>query len=433
MKQINAILFVLSFSLTFAQTPKDYGKAIIKQLSSKEMAGRGYTNNGLDKAANFIANEFQKIGVKPFNNSYFQEFSYPVNSIEDCELTINGKKLKFGEDYLVGAMSPTSKGKYKAENFNSAVVDSLFLFEDTEPYYKEIDRVSGKAVIFPVKDFPEKYATNGVYGRDLYKQMAEAIIENSVTDKVPVVIERSNQNLLHTIASQQTKTAFFRILNSKIDSIQNVEYNVKATFNPDFKTKNVFGFIQGSRSDSLIFITAHYDHLGQIGDSYFPGANDNASGVAFMLAMAKYYSTKKPKFTTVFVAFSGEEAGLRGSKYFVEHSTIPLKNIKYLFNFDMVGTGEEGIQIVNSSKFAKEYKKLSEINIKYSLLKTIKERGESCNSDHCPFYQLGIPSFFTYTLGGASYYHDILDKEETLSLAEFKDVLSLFTKFIDEL
>ena len=433
MKNIVTLLSITIFSLAFAQTPKDYGKAIVKQLSSKEMAGRGYTNNGLDNAAKFIANEFQKIGLKKFNNSYFQEFSYPVNVIEDCQLKVNGKELKFGEDYLVGAMSPTSQGNYKAENFNSAVVDSLYLFEDTEPYYKEIDRVSGKAVVFPVKEFPEKYATNGVYGRDLYKQMAEAIIENSVTDKVPVVIERSNQNLIHTIASKQTKTAFFRILNNKTDSIRNIEYNIKATFNPEFNTKNVLGYIQGLRSDSLIFITTHFDHLGQIGNTYFPGANDNASGVAFMLAMAKYYSVKKPKFTTIFIAFSGEEAGLQGSKYYVEHSPVSLKKIKYLFNFDMVGTGEEGIQIVNSSKYNKEYKKLSEINIKHSLLKNVKERGESCNSDHCPFYQLGIPSFFTYTLGGASYYHDVLDKEETLSLAEFKDVLFLFTKFIDEL
>jgi len=91
----------------------------------------------------------------------------------------------------------------------------------------------------------------------------------------------------------------------------------------------------------------------------------------------------------------------------------------------------EGIQIVNSKKYPIEFNKLVDLNEKFKLLKQIKYRGESCNSDHCPFDAKKIPALFIYTLGGVSYYHDILDKPETLKLTKFEQVLTLFVKYIE--
>jgi len=191
--------------------------------------------------------------------------------------------------------------------------------------------------------------------------------------------------------------------------------------------------IEGENTDSLILITAHFDHLGKVGNTIFPGASDNASGTAFLLELAKYFSQHKPKYSLVFIGFAAEEAGLVGSKYFVENSLVDLAKIKFLLNFDIMGAGEEGIQIVNSSVFTKEYELLNQINSNKNYLKQIKKRGEACNSDHCPFYEKGVPSFFTYTLGGPGHYHDVYDTAESLNLAEFEDLKKLFIEFIDKI
>lgn len=112
---------------------------------------------------------------------------------------------------------------------------------------------------------------------------------------------------------------------------------------------------------------------------------------------------------------------------------VDLAKIKFLLNFDIMGAGEEGIQIVNSSIFEKEYALLDQINSEKKYLKQIRKRGEACNSDHCPFYEKGVPSFFTYTLGGPGHYHDVFDTSESLNLAEFEDLKNLFIEFIQNL
>jgi len=208
-----------------------------------------------------------------------------------------------------------------------------------------------------------------------------------------------------------------------INSLNSIELVVDAKFLPDYETRNVIGSIKGtSNSDSMIVVLAHYDHLGKMGkDTYFPGANDNASGVAMILNLAKHYSVNKPKYTMVFVALSAEELGILGAKAFTDNPPIDLKKIKFLINFDLAGTGDEGIKVVNGSVFKDKFDLLTEINKKQQLLPKIDIRGAACNSDHCPFYQKGVPCFYIYTLGGIKAYHDILDKSDTLPFTAFVD------------
>jgi aminopeptidase YwaD len=132
----------------------------------------------------------------------------------------------------------------------------------------------------------------------------------------------------------------------------------------------------------------------------------------------------------VFIAFSGEEIGLFGSRAFLEHPSIALKKIKFLVNFDMAGTGEEGIRIVNGSVFKDQFNRITQLNNQYKLLPRIDIRGESCNSDHCLFYQMGVPSFFMYTQGGIKAYHDIYDRSQTLPLTGFQGYFELMTNFL---
>jgi Zn-dependent M28 family amino/carboxypeptidase len=167
------------------------------------------------------------------------------------------------------------------------------------------------------------------------------------------------------------------------------------------KTQNVVGFVEGIKyPDSFFVFTAHYDHIGMMGkDVIFPGANDNASGTAMIMDLAKHYSKSKPEYSIVFIAFSGEEAGLYGSRFFSENPLFPLEKIKLLINLDMVGTGSDGIAFVNGSVFTDLFEIVNQINEEKNYLKRIKARGEACNSDHCFFYQKGVPAFFIYSMG----------------------------------
>jgi hypothetical protein len=99
----------------------------------------------------------------------------------------------------------------------------------------------------------------------------------------------------------------------------------------------------------------------------------------------------------------------------------------------LAGTGDEGIKIVNGSVFNDKFDLITSINAQQQLLPKIAIRGEACNSDHCYFYQKGVPCFYIYTLGGIQAYHDIYDKYETLPLTEFVDYCSLMIMFFDSI
>jgi len=187
-------------------------------------------------------------------------------------------------------------------------------------------------------------------------------------------------------------------------------------------------------SDSIIIFGAHYDHLGQIGKSvYFPGANDNASGVTMLLNLAKYYSSKntKPKYTLLFLFFSAEEVGILGSQYFCEHPMVDLGRVKLMLNIDMAGTGDKGITVVNGSVFKKDFRQLDSLNNLHHYFVKVASRGEAKNSDHYYFYQHKVKSFFIYTMGEYSEYHNIYDRPESLGLNGFENLLKLITNYID--
>jgi Zn-dependent M28 family amino/carboxypeptidase len=166
-------------------------------------------------------------------------------------------------------------------------------------------------------------------------------------------------------------------------------------------------------------------------ETYFPGANDNASGVGMLLYLAQELSLKRDSnFNYVFIAFGAEEAGLVGSHYFVEHPLFDLKKIRFLLNTDIMGSGEEGITVVNATLFKTEFEKLTQINLEANYLTQVKSRGPAANSDHYFFTEKGVPAFFVYTMGPNKHYHDIQDTAEELSYAAFEPLAKLLLAFI---
>ena len=200
-----------------------------------------------------------------------------------------------------------------------------------------------------------------------------------------------------------------------------------------FNAKNVIGNIKGESSDSSLVITAHYDHLGMMGNAIFPGASDNASGTAMMLDLMKYYIENKPQHDMYFIAFAAEEAGLIGSKYFVDNPTFDLEKIKFLVNLDLMGSAAEGITLVNGSLFPERMRQLAAINTENDLLPKIKLRGKAANSDHYWFSEAGVPAVFIYTMGNAKAYHDVYDIPSGLDWANYNELFTLLVGYLHTL
>jgi len=429
MKHLNALfLLIFLFYSNKNHSQRNYPKEIVSQLASSKMHGRGYVNNGDKIAAKYIRNEFKSLGLQSFEKKYFQYFSFGINTQPSAlNLELDNLLLKPGKDYLVDPGSPTIKGDFECILFTT--LDLL----NNDILIQKLNKSSGKILLI------DNYNTNSLTKKENQK-ITEIIAYLKYSPNHPAkgTIVFTNKKLTwHGSTVQNSKASFTVSKKIDISNIKKISIHSKSKFTKKYTSQNCIAKIKGkSTSDSLIVLSAHYDHLGRMGKkTYFPGANDNASGIAMLLNLAKYYSKSEnqPKYTLVFIAFGGEEIGLLGSKFFTEHPIFPLKNIKFLLNFDLAGTGSEGIKIVNGSVYKSHFENLVNINKKHKLLKEIKIRGRACNSDHCNFDQLGIPCFYSYTLGGIKAYHDIYDKAETLPLTEFKNYQELIKLFIKTL
>lgn len=396
-------------------------RRITETLCSEAFHGRGYVNQGDSIAAEFIASEFQKIGAEQIKGSYFQDFSFPVNSFPGAmEVKIGGKSLVPGEDFVVSPNSPEFKGTLKPFRIDPE------LASNTDELVEKLKSIlSSDAYNAVFLDFASATGDTLKNLRGLKYELAQMIH----------VVESTSSKFTWSVAQVQAPYLTLEIQDSVISDFSSIEVNVEAKLINNHHTRNVIATIPAKRKcKKTIVFTAHYDHLGQMGTAtYFPGANDNASGTAMLLSMAKYFKENPVDYNVVFIAFAGEEAGLLGSKYYVEHPLFPLKKIKFLINLDIMGSGEEGITVVNGTLFQKEFHLLEVINTEMDLLQQVKVRGPAANSDHYWFTEKGVPAFFIYTMGLNKNYHDVFDKYENLTFVEYDDITTLLVQFVERL
>lgn len=417
-----------SLNAGIAKPDSSYARAVINTLASPAYKGRGYYGDGAKKASAFIAGEFKKAGIIPLNKgSYFQEFNLPVNTFPGrVELSLNGQQLTTAKDYLIDAGSPALEGAFKVYPLNRADLNN------PNKVLNLLDLAAGNFILLDNRpQANESAADKAIANKHLSALRADPDL------KIKGLIIYSTEKLTWMSSTEQGPRLIVNLNKPDLDlvNIKDIKLAVDAKFIPMYPTRNVVGMIRGSsKTDSTIVITAHFDHLGMLGNQvYFPGANDNASGVAMMLSFVKYYQQYPPKYNTVFLAFSGEEIGILGSKAFIESPLIDLNRIRFLVNFDLAGTGAEGIKVVNGSIHKDKFHRLVQLNESYKLLQKVEPRGAACNSDHCWFQEKGIPSFFIYTQGGIAAYHDIYDRPETLPLTAFVPFFQLMAKFLGEL
>lgn len=387
MSKINLIsLFILLLFCNGLYGQEEKARRITKVLCSDSLYGRGYLKDGTNKAGRFLAKEFELSGLTPYVNdsSYLQPFSLDVNTFpNEVSLSVNGEQLDPGIDFVIDPMSGGHYGTMRFIHMDSTIMENP---EALKPMIAKVKNEEANAF------YIDLVGASASLEAELQYQL------KGLARFGPVVFTTSRK---FTWGVGRTKLNYpiFIVKEDKISQEDEVTFNVDATLEKNFVSNNVVGFLPGTkkRSKTIVF-TAHYDHLGGMGtkeSTYFPGANDNASGTAMLVSMADYFRENRTKYNMLFIAFAGEEAGLVGSEYFVNNSPIKMKKIKFLLNLDIMGSGEKGITVVNGSVLEKPFEKLKKINDKKEYLAQVKKRGETQNSDHYYFYKEGVPSFLS--------------------------------------
>ena len=275
-KYLLFLLVIINNSRFYSQN--NSFKYYVDTLSSDSFFGRGYINQGHTEAANFIANEFDKIGLKPKNgNQFFQKFNIDVNTFpRKVEVFLGNKKLSPGIDFIVDPSSGSAKGTFELIRVN--------LYNWERVIRNQEFKSAKKAFLMDI---------SGILDRDTLAMFKE--LKFRLAQLAPIVL-LTNDKLTWSLSTFEINFPLLVIKKSIFDTnLKSIELNIENEFKKSLMTQNVIGFLSGKKSKYIV-ISAHYDHLGMMGSTIFPGANDNASGVSLLMNLAKYYCNKKTKY-----------------------------------------------------------------------------------------------------------------------------------------
>ncbi len=415
-----------AFHPVFGQD-ENYYREMIRTLTSEEFKGRGYSFGGDHVAAQFIAEEMRKYNLMSWTPDYMQPVPIDMNLFEGdafVHFDTQDSAMELFDNVQFMAYSCGVKGKFPVKTVSVKALEKAA--KNPGSLYKDCFVCVDISGLDP-KDSVQKALLNTA---------DQVFINNPLQAKGYIIV---SEKLLgwHIGHGQQPKGhTSINVLKRCLSKLpKNVEISLDQRFEKDYPSQNVCGFIEGKvRPDSFLVFTGHYDHLGKFGNDYtFYGANDNASGAAFVLDLARHFSMPEnhPDYTMVFICFTGEEAGLLGSFHFCENPLFPLENIKMLINLDMVGTNENGITVVCAPAFPDEFEKLTRINEEHQYLTKVASRKPTANSDHYPFFKKGCKTFFIYGMGESGRYHSKYDVLEALSIGNHPGLFRLLTDFMD--
>lgn len=390
---------------------------MIELLAGPAFQGRGYVNDGMARAARAVADSFAAWGLTPppFHDSRLQAFNVSANTFPGAvELKWGRQSLTPGLDFQVHPATPSVKGRYRlysvspdksVQKFHprrdAVFLDYLHADDSTRKILRIIEKKL-KAIGMPVLRLPER--------QEPWFPASEAGRETILT--------------LHPRAAEKLKILPRR-----------VKVRIEARYEPRLTVFNALGYLSGRVSDTLILVTAHLDHLGMMGrKALYGGANDNASGTAMMMALAKAFSGQlTPRYSLLFVGFGAEEIGLVGSFTFTEAFKSVLPRIRFVLNLDLMGGADKGITFVNGQSFPELMAMADSLNRSGPELNSIHSRPNAANSDHYPFTQAGVPAVFVFANGEGIAYHDVLDSAEHLSWHNCPRLFEFFLNFLERL
>jgi hypothetical protein len=421
---------------------------IVRYLTSADLAGRKAGAPGADKAADYLAAQFKAAGMKPAgdNGTYFQNLSLKFIDLADAPvlqlLNADGSvarafkhRAEFSE--VIGGRAGDGQAEGKLVFLGRGTAKDLSLAGDLS------DTV---ALIMPAPTTPRDLITQlsgrGVKGIiELTGNPGNLLVRysyipaNMLFDNPRPVAIASRATIDELLKGTGTSAAELEDRLNKDGSgfmlTQNrVHLSVHLAPVQDAPTRNVLAILPGSDpalASQYVIVGGHYDHVGaDPGGAIFQGANDNASGSAVVAGLAQYFAQNRvtTKRTIVFADWTGEEAGLVGSEYYVRHPLFPLKDTVGYVNLDVVGAGSgDGLTITNDSPSVGQVARNSATDL------GIPFNGASIGggSDHESFLQVGVPAtfFIWQRYGDIHVPGDIFDKIDPLKLQKTGQVAAL--------
>jgi hypothetical protein len=380
-------------------------------LASDSLEGRETGYKGQQLAANFIASSFASFGIPPLKSgSYFQEYPLEVMHPEGAEIRVEKKKFKFKKDfyYLPGLQDTIidtdsivflgygiDSKNYSDYNQNLNLKNKILIFLTGEPMDKAghslvtqsetlsewslnwKKKISYAKSFHPAAILIVVNSLKSNVRQDKIKIDALTVKSNRYSENIPCLYvseklvnrllkpsSRNVKNLKGKIQVEGHSLTFSFLKNSTIKIVRNTN---------KLLSSNVLGYIEGgSLKEELIILSAHMDHLGKQGDIIYYGADDNASGTSALLEMARVFNDAKkeghgPLRSVLILAFSGEEKGLLGSRYYVENPVFSLTKTMADLNIDMMGRRDEKysnqanyIYLIGSDKLSKNLYAINE-------------------------------------------------------------------------
>ena len=422
----------------------------VATLASDRFEGRGPGTRGEDLTTDFLAGEFKKAGLKPLGErgTYFQPVPL-VRVVTSPKSTLRASKDKDTLDIACEEeFSGTSHTQTELPEFDGEAIFVGHGITAPEFEWDDYDGIDlkGKVVVLftnepPSKD-PKFFGGDALtyYGRWTFKfeeatrRGAKAcfIIHTAETAGYPYSVVRPLEGAqlkrdpakpALAFAGWLSRNAGEKLLamsGKKVDELLkaadtkgfkafSLGVNLKGQMPTEVKTirsNNVVGMVEGSdpalKSEAVIF-TAHWDHLGVgravIGDTIYNGAADNATGCAMILELARAWSAEKtkPKRSAIFLAVTGEEKGLLGSKYYSQNPLVPLGKTALNLNFDMIlPLGVPESIVVTGSERTTAWATVQEVAKAHKLEIEADQRahlGIFYRSDHFSMARAGVPAF----------------------------------------
>ncbi len=412
-------------------------------LASDDMEGREAGTKGEKMAASYIKEQMQEIGLQPlFDESFFQHFKfYGERSLgPDNFLVINDQQFELGEDFFV--MPNAFNGTVNIE----AVYVGFGMETEKHNDYDGLSDLKGK--IFIMEMFlPEVLEDHARTQRPsvMYEKIDRAVDKGA--SAIIFVNTDSWRNDPNTRLNQNMEDAPIPILFAKDEVFEFWQQNGRDKFvflatemlRESYTAVNVAGYWDNDAEHTVV-IGGHYDHLGFGGTGsrssneriIHPGADDNASGIAAMLEASRFLTNSDLTANNyLFIAFSAEEKGLLGSRYFANSDAYDMNDVNYMFNFDMIGRLENNSLSLIGTGSSPVW---DEIIDSYSAENLIirKNPGGIGGSDHTNFYLQDIPVLFYFT-GIHEDYHRPGDTPDKINYQGMTQILSLSYFMIEKL
>jgi len=453
---------IMACALTLASCTnyRAYYNGLLKEISSERYNGRSVYENGDLRAAAFLIDQLagiegivpcpaagpEDVTARPYLKSivepsgagrweamegkekylpYLQHFQFPMNVMRGAmSLAVDGVDYAPTFDYTVKEFSPTCHGFFKVnyldeeayrkegfmEHLNSGIYENQFVVIDWKHYLETVQ--------------PDPFEKYKPYLTEL--------------DQVGGIILRQEEQFPYFKARSyyQSKRPVLFVNGSFPNDAREIELHLDAEMLPMRDAHNIVAWLPGTdpTADTYYTFIAHYDHLGYMGaDSFFPGANDNGSGAAMVVTVAKYLSKHRPAHGVQFILLDAEEENLLGSFFYCENPRLPLDKIEYVIDLDMVADDSDRLatEITPGGEAGLERFRAINSDGKYPPFDLAME-SLSDDSDHFSFGEKGVPAIYFSTEGSIlQYYHTPRDSYKNTRDSNFDRLFHLVTKFVE--